>query len=223
MRRTTSGSIGTENHSPYVKDGINDYVVDGATEAVNPEQRGTKAAAYYRLEIGPGETATVRLRFTNAAAETMGEAALGRDFDHIFAERQREADEFYATVIPDELSADGKNVMRQALAGMLWSKQFYHYEVETWLKGDPARPPPPPERLHGRNHEWDAPLQLRRDLDAGQVGVSLVCGVGPGLPLHPAGAGGLGVRQGAARAAAARVVHAPERPDPRRTSGRSAT
>ena len=76
------------------------------------------------------------------------------DFDEIFAIRKREADDFYATVIPQDLSADGQNVMRQGLSGMLWSKQFYHYVVKDWLEGDPGSPPPPPERLHGRNHEW---------------------------------------------------------------------
>jgi hypothetical protein len=145
---------GTENPTPYVKDGINDYVVDGATGAVNPEQVGTKAAALYPLVIGPGETTTVRLRLTNAAADTTGEHPLGAGFDRVFQERQREADEFYATVIPDRLSPDAKNVMRQSLAGMLWSKQFYHYVVKDWLEGDPAAPPPPGERRYGRNNEW---------------------------------------------------------------------
>ena len=75
-------------------------------------------------------------------------------FDQTFALRQREADEFYSTVIPQELSADAKNVMRQGFAGMLWSKQFYHYVIKDWLKGDPGNPPPPAERKKGRNHEW---------------------------------------------------------------------
>jgi hypothetical protein len=142
------------NRTPYVKDGINDYLLHGAADAVNPEQEGTKAAALYWLEIGPGETATVRLRFTNAALERTDEHPLGSDFEPVFEQRQREADEFYAAVIPQHLSPDEKNVMRQALAGMLWSKQFYHYEVDQWLQGDPAFPPPPPERSRGRNHNW---------------------------------------------------------------------
>jgi hypothetical protein len=78
----------------------------------------------------------------------------GKDFDAIFAQRIREADEFYGTVTPAHLTADAKNVMRQAFAGLLWSKQFYHYDVRTWLGGDPAGPPPPGERLNGRNREW---------------------------------------------------------------------
>ncbi|HYK49107.1 MAG TPA: glucosidase, partial [Terriglobales bacterium] len=146
--------FGAENHSPYVKDGINDYVVHGAGEAVNPQHIGTKAAAHYKLTIGGGETAVVRMRLANS--DFTGKNAF-EDFDEIFAIRTREADDFYAPVIPQDLSADGQNVMRQGLSGMLWSKQFYHYVVKDWLEGDPGSPPPPPERLHGRNHEW-APL-----------------------------------------------------------------
>ncbi|MCC6860311.1 MAG: glucosidase [Bryobacterales bacterium] len=147
----------TENETNYrrlhggengcAKDGINDYIVHGRREAVNPQRAGTKAAAHYVLNLGAGESATVRLRLTDAASND-------EEFDRIFADRQREADEFYATVIPQHLSGDAKHVMRQALAGLLWSKQFYHYVIDEWLKGDPAFPPPPPERLRSRNHEW---------------------------------------------------------------------
>jgi hypothetical protein len=146
--------FGVENSSLYVKDGINEYLVNGAQEAVNPEQVGTKAAAHYALVIPPGETATVRLRFTNAAPQSLGDEPLGAEFARIFEQRRLEADEFYAKVIPSTLSEDAKNVMRQSLAGMLWSKQFYHYVVKEWLEGDPAGPPPPEERRHGRNHDW---------------------------------------------------------------------
>ncbi len=145
---------GAENRSRYVKDGINDCVVHGRAEAVNPELEGTKASARYVLALGPGETATVRLRFQKAPEALDGTDLLGPGFDSTFAARAREADEFYATVIPDHLSEDGRRVMRQALGGMLWSKQFYHYVVEPWLDGDPGPPPPPHERLQGRNHEW---------------------------------------------------------------------
>jgi len=143
--------FGLPNDSPYTKDGINDYVVEGARQAVNPEQIGTKASALYRLSLAPGETATVRLRMLHLGSA--GEL-FGQSFDRIFDNRKREADEFYATVIPADLSEDAQNVMRQSFAGMLWSKQFYHYVVRDWLKGDPAFPPPPSERLNGRNHEW---------------------------------------------------------------------
>jgi hypothetical protein len=145
---------GTGNGSPYVKDGINEYVVHGAKGAVNPGQLGTKAAAHYSLVIRPKETATVRLRFTDAQISSASGGPFGADFDRIFAERQREADEFYATVIPRNLSPDAQSVMRQAFGGLLWSKQFYHYDVGRWLEGDPAGPAPPPERRHGRNREW---------------------------------------------------------------------
>ncbi len=140
------------NASPFVKDGINDYVVHSAQEAVNPEQRGTKAAANYSSLIAPGETATIRLRLTNKALRKSEDAF--SDFDEVFAQRIQEAEGFYDTVVPKHLSDDARSVMRQSLAGLLWSKQFYHYVVEQWLGGDPAAPKPPPERVRGRNHEW---------------------------------------------------------------------
>jgi hypothetical protein len=140
---------GAENGARYAKDAINDYIVHGAAQAVNPEQVGTKVTAHYPLTVGAGETVAVRLRFRDEQA-----GAPFADFDAIFAARQREADQFYDTVIPADLSEDGKSVMRQALAGLLWSKQFYHYVVEEWLNGDPAQPAPPQERRRGRNHDW---------------------------------------------------------------------
>ena len=142
---------GVPNAGPYVKDGIDDYVVHGRQEAVNPARAGTKVAPRYRLTLGPGATRTTRLRLTNTP---MPGDPFGQVFDAIVAERLREADDFYATVIPRELSDDARRVMRQAFAGLLWSKQFYHYYVRRWLEGDPAGPPPPPERGGGRNHEW---------------------------------------------------------------------
>ena len=140
------------NGTHFVKDGINDYLVYGNQQAVNPEQVGTKAAANYKLTIGPGETMTLRLRLTNKAPKKKPDAFA--DFDQIFATRVREADEFYDTVIPEDLSDDARSVMRQSLAGVLWSKQFYHYVVEQWLQGDPATPKPPAERARGRNNQW---------------------------------------------------------------------
>jgi len=145
---------GVANGSPYVKDGINNYIVQGVKEAINPAQAGTKVAAHYPLTIGPGETATLRMRFSDSSLSLPAEDLLTGDFDRIFSERQREADEFYATVIPGHLSADAKQVMRQGLGGLLWSKQFYHYVVNEWLEGDEGQAPPPPERRNGRNHEW---------------------------------------------------------------------
>ncbi len=142
---------GLPNPTPYVKDSINDHVVGGKRQAINPEQRGTKAAAHYRLTLAPGQSAVTRLRLCNAPLPA---DAFGEDFAVVFDHRVREADEFYDTVIPRRLSDDGKRVMRQALAGLLWSKQFYHYDVRRWLEGDPACPLPPAARRNGRNHEW---------------------------------------------------------------------
>jgi len=136
--------------APYVKDGINDYIIHGNVHAVHPECRGTKAAAHYLLRLAAGETATLRLRFTPYAAMQDWDLA----FDAIVAQREREADEFYATVIPAKASADVQQVMRQAFAGLMWNKQFYQYDVDRWLRGDPAGPDPPPQRLHGRNSAW---------------------------------------------------------------------
>ena len=140
---------GTENGAGFYKDGINDFVVNGAMNAVNPDQTGTEAAAHYLLALAPGETTTVHLRLTdNPAVTPLSE------FEQIFAQRQREADEYYATIIPTDISVDSQNVMRQAFTGMLWSKQFYHYVVEDWLNGDPGQPAPPAARKHGRNSDW---------------------------------------------------------------------
>jgi hypothetical protein len=138
----------------YVKDSINDYLIHGDAGAVNPARVGTKAAAHYRLAVPAGGSAVVRLRFADALPKTFANVVIGRDFDDLIATRQKEADEFYATIIPADLSEDSSLVMRQGLAGLLWSKQYYHYVVRDWLNGDPGQPPPPPERRKGRNHEW---------------------------------------------------------------------
>ena len=145
--------FGAANPSPFVKDGINDFVVHGEDAAVNPAQTGTKAAAHYRAIVGAGESLVFRLRLSPAGFHD-DRTEVGADFDAVFDARRREADEFYATVIPEGASLDAANVMRQALAGMLWSKQFYHYVVADWLKGDPAQPEPPSGREHGRNAQW---------------------------------------------------------------------
>jgi hypothetical protein len=147
---------GVPNRTPYVKDAFHAFVIGGDQAAVNPAQTGTKAAALYRRTIAPGATMTLRLRLRLRAAPDEGRAADSfADFDGVFAERQQEADAFYAALAPPGMDEDQRRVQRQALAGMLWSKQFYHYVVDRWLKGDPpAQPPPPPQRLAGRNHEW---------------------------------------------------------------------
>ena len=150
----TERLFGVPNSSPYVKDSINDFLVLGQQQAVNPQLKGTKAAAHYPLTLGPGETATVRLRLTNTGAPSADADPCGPQFDLLFAQRPQEADEFYSTVVPSDLSADAANVMRQAFAGLLWSKQFYYYDIRTWLSGDPNCVAPPKERLNGRNREW---------------------------------------------------------------------
>ena len=140
---------GTANTALYVKDGIAKAVLAGGRAAVNPAATGTKAAAHYSATLAPGASATFELRLADKLSDPFGAA-----FDETFAARIREADEFYAALAPRDLSDDGRAVMRQALAGLLWSKQFYHYIVRDWLAGDPAFPPPPAERRFGRNHEW---------------------------------------------------------------------
>lgn len=136
----------------YPKDGIGDYLIRGA-ETVNPDKTGTKAAAHYYAVIEPGGSFTVRLRLT-PEQWPVGENPLNSEFDGILATRKLEADEFYNNIIPAELSDDAKNVLRQAFGGLLWTKQFYHFEVRQWLQGDPAQPKPPESRKHGRDHDW---------------------------------------------------------------------
>ena len=166
------------NRTPYVKDGFHEYLIGGNAGAINPQNSGTKTAAHYDFQLDPGETVVIKLRFTDRepladleydspmvgtitgpghAERPQGVPASGdfrAGFDALFAQRQKEADEFYAERLPKRLSEDALGVMRQAYAGMLWCKQFYHYDVRRWLEGDPSEPTPPKERLHGRNKEW---------------------------------------------------------------------
>jgi hypothetical protein len=147
------------NPTPYVKDGVNDYIVHGALAAVNPDQRGTKVAAHYQLSIGAGEEATVRLRLSaQAPADVNGQAqnqgqAFGRDFDETMEARRREADAFYNALTPPNASPDVAAVMRQALAGMLWSKQQYSFDADQWLEEHQAHPLQPHPRS-ARNQAW---------------------------------------------------------------------
>ena len=139
---------GADGGPAYPKDGINDHVVHGAA-TVNPDRTGTKAAFRYHLTVPPGQTAELRLRLS-----ADGDRDLGSSWELAMEERRAEADAFYAALTPKPLDPERAEVMRQAFAGMLWSKQFFHYDVERWLDGDPAQPPPPPERLGGRNADW---------------------------------------------------------------------
>jgi Glycosyl hydrolase family 63 C-terminal domain len=143
--------FGTANPTPFVKDGINDRVVADRQAAVNPDNIGTKAAAHHRLRIGPKGTAIIRLRLSNAAPSTAEQ--FGARFLQTLEARRREADEFYRAITPAGVGEDAANVMRQALAGMLWSKQYFFFDVDKWLREhgiDPLRPPP--RQL--RNREW---------------------------------------------------------------------
>ncbi|HEU5188568.1 MAG TPA: glucosidase [Methylomirabilota bacterium] len=137
------------NRTPFVKDGIDTCIVHGRLEAVNPQQEGTKAAAHYQITVGGGQSRTLRLRLHDASVATPF-----ADFDAVMRARREEADAFYATVIPKTLDADAANVMRQALAGMLWSKQFYYYDVDRWLEERGADPFKPHRRAAPRNEHW---------------------------------------------------------------------
>ena len=175
---------GVPGRSRYPKDGINDHVVHGAA-TVNPERVGTKGALWYRLEVPAGGTSVLRLRLS-AGTTVPGDAALGSAFDDVMTARRTEADGYYAALPPTGTTAEEALVLRQALAGMLWGKQFFHYDVARWLDGDPAGPPPPASRRQRPQRRLAAPEQRRRHLDARPVGVPLVRGMGPGLPLRAA-------------------------------------
>jgi hypothetical protein len=162
---------GVPNPTPFVKDSINDRVVGGKIDIVNSAEFGTKAAAHYKFNIPANETISVRLRLSRRGStspspadsvvslslrERVGVRATDpfADFDEIFRKRRAEADEFYGELAPSSLTDEQRAIQRQAFAGLLWNKQFYHYIVEEWLDGDPGQPPPPEEREHGRNSGW---------------------------------------------------------------------
>ncbi len=133
----------------YFKDGINNYLVDGDKSAVNPSQCGTKVAAHNVLEIPAGESRQVQVRFCRQLM-----ASPFKDADTIVSQRVSETDEFYQAVQHGTTCPESLAVQRQAFAGMIWSKQFYYYDVKEWLEGDPSHPQPPANRAHGRNYEW---------------------------------------------------------------------
>ncbi|MBI4179587.1 glucosidase [bacterium] len=143
---------GGDNLHPWVKDGFHDHVIHKKKDAVNPKQTGTKAAAHYVCEIAAGKSVEIRLRLTRQA-ET-AKAPFGKGFDETLSTRRKECDEYYAAKTPKELDPEAAAVYRQAYAGILWGKQFFHYIVHDWLDGDPAMPAPPRDRWTGRNHEW---------------------------------------------------------------------
>jgi hypothetical protein len=142
----------TDSYTPYVKDAFHEYVVRGREDAVNPKRVGTKAAMHYALNIPARESVTLRFRLR--AEKDRPARPFGAAFDHIFGRRQAEADEFYEAIIPPSLNPEERNVQRQACAGLLWSRQFYHYSISDWLRGDPDIATPPASRLLGRNTDW---------------------------------------------------------------------
>ena len=167
--------FGSPNDSPYVKDGIERAVVHGEQDKVNPDGSGTKAAMHYVLTVPAEGSATIRMRLTDARSERPFD-----DFDEVMGARRGEADEFYAGVLAGELSDDERLVSRQALAGMLWSKQYYGLDMERWLVehgSDPHR-----AGRGAAQSRLAAPDRRGHHLDAGQVGVPVVRGVGPRLP-----------------------------------------
>ncbi len=154
----TARLFGAAPVTAYPKDGINDHVIHGAA-TVNPAESGTKCAFWYQVTVPAGQTTELRLRLRPAAngagrSAATTAAALGKDFDQVMAARRDEADEFYAELTPEGASADEALVLRQASAGMLWSKQLFYYNVARWLDGDPTQPEPPEVRKHGRNSKW---------------------------------------------------------------------
>ena len=174
---------GARTTASYFKDGINDAIVTGRTEAVNPQQRGSKAAAHYRIDVPAGGEHTIRLRLCtqppNRAAAGHGD--LGQGFEEVIAERRREADEFYASIIPQSLSADEQHVMRQALAGMLWTKQYYSFDLDRWIEGHDGRPSRNAEWAHMVNEsiismpdKWEYPWYAAWDLAFHAIPLALV-------------------------------------------------
>jgi hypothetical protein len=203
--------FGTANASPYVKDGINNFVVNGNQNAVNPEKTGTKSAAHYQLQVGTGQTATIRLRLSEAAPATIGNPF--RDFAEIMQARQHEADEFYKSITPARVSEDEALVMRQALAGMLWSKQYFFFDVDKWLD-EHGFDPMKAQRTRHAQQRMVPHGESARYLDARQMGVSVVRRLGPCVPHRRALHGRCGVRQRTARPDAAVVLPPSDRSNP---------
>ncbi|MBE9016317.1 glucosidase [Chroococcidiopsidales cyanobacterium LEGE 13417] len=144
--------FGVENKSDFVKDGINDYLINRDKTAIDPQQIGTKFAANYNLKIAAGETVTICLRLCDSPYLV---TPFGKDFEQIFQTRIQEANEFYDRITsPCQLTPDRRNIQRQAFAGMLWAKQYYYYVIHEWLQGDPAHPTPAKSRQNVRNTDW---------------------------------------------------------------------
>jgi hypothetical protein len=172
------------SRKPYVKDAFHRFVVDGDASAVNPEPRGTKACARFRAIVPPGGSVQFRLRLTEQAISDPLAAV-----DAALAQRQAEADEFYDAITPPAVTDDAKAVMRQALAGMLWSKQCYYFDVDRWLRERHVHPLRAPTRRGSRNESWFHMVNHDVVSMPDKMGVPVVCRLGPGVPLHSAGHG----------------------------------
>jgi hypothetical protein len=146
--------FGTPNTGPYVKDGMNNYIVHGEKQAVNPDNVGTKVSAHYILNFGGGETKVIRLRLKDDTTSSAKGNPFGSQFDDVFQSRQREADGFYDLITPPSVGDDARSVMRQALAGILWSKQYYYFDLDRWLEEHGANPLTIRPRLNVRNRNW---------------------------------------------------------------------
>ena len=166
MKRTIERLFGVPAPTPYVKDAFHEYVVNGKRAAVNPAATGTKAAARYDRTVGSRPNCHASTCVCRRCVDDHPLEAPFADFDALLTQRREEADEFYNVVLADQLSADAKLIARQAFAGMLWSKQYYHFVVTDWLEGDPAEPVPPPQRSQGAQSRVAASVYSRRDLDA---------------------------------------------------------
>jgi hypothetical protein len=147
-------TMGKRSESPYVKDGINNYIVHGNRDAINPDQSGTKVSAHYQLSVGAGKEVVVRLRISKERPLKNAATSFRARFDEVMKERLKEADEFYGSITPPKASADESLVMRQALGGMLWSKQYFYYDVDCWLLEHGFDPHMPGQQGQTRNKEW---------------------------------------------------------------------
>jgi len=151
----TEKVFNSPNKQPYVKDAFHEAVVGGRKDAVNPAATGTKMAPHYVCEIAPGKSWTVRVRLCEEASAPTAPNIFGDAFSAIFKQRKDEADGFFNSLAGHPPGSEEFRIFRQAQAGLLWSKQFYNYQVSRWMKGDPTQPPPPPEhQQHGRNWDW---------------------------------------------------------------------
>eukprot|EP00794_Sanderia_malayensis_P014391 gene14391-15890_t len=142
----------TDNYTTYVKDAFHRYLIGGEKDAINPKHRGTKVAAHYNLTLDPGESYVIKCRLTIADEKLTNGIFNKKNFDDVFETRKKEADNFYCQVLPAKATKEENLVSRQAYAGLLWSKQFYHYIVKDWIEGDPDQPKPPSSRT--RNSDW---------------------------------------------------------------------